>query len=42
MGEDSGWLVIFDRLENAPELEERLNTEIHPTPMGGSITGIRA
>ncbi|MEG3879864.1 hypothetical protein QT972_21140 [Microcoleus sp. herbarium7] len=31
-----------DRLDNAPELEERLNTEIRLTPMGRSITVIRA
>ncbi|MEG4329339.1 hypothetical protein QUB37_20065 [Microcoleus sp. AT3-A2] len=31
-----------DRHENAPELEERLNTEIHTTNMGRSITVIRA
>ncbi|MEG3848184.1 hypothetical protein QT971_10420 [Microcoleus sp. herbarium19] len=42
LGQDSGWLVIFDRRENAPELEERLNTEIHTTNMGRSITVIRA
>jgi type II secretory pathway predicted ATPase ExeA len=42
LGQDSGWLVIFDRRENAPELEERLNTEIHLTPMGRSVTVIRA
>ncbi|MEG4322249.1 MULTISPECIES: ATP-binding protein [unclassified Microcoleus] len=42
LGQDSGWLVIFDRRDNAPELEERLNTEIHTTPMGRSITLIRA
>jgi len=39
---DSGWLVIFDRRENAPELEERLKTETHATPMGRKITVIRA
>ncbi|MEG3974170.1 hypothetical protein QT970_06060 [Microcoleus sp. herbarium8] len=42
LGQDEGWLVIFDRRENAPELEERLNTEIHFTPIGRSITVIRA
>lgn len=42
LGQDSGWLVIFDRRENAPELEERLNTEIHLTPMGRTVTVIRA
>ncbi|WP_333452966.1 hypothetical protein [Microcoleus sp. K5-D4] len=38
LGQDSGWLVIFDRRENAPELEERLKTEIHTTPRGRSVT----
>jgi len=34
MAQEEGWLVIFDRRENAPELEERLNTEIYTTNMG--------
>ncbi|MEG3903523.1 ATP-binding protein [Microcoleus sp. B4-C5] len=42
LGQDEGWLVIFDRRENALELEERLNTEIHRTPMGRTVTVIRA
>jgi len=42
MAQDEGWLVIFDRCENAPELEERLNTEIYTTNMGRIITVIRA
>src|SRR4028118_1270300 len=42
LGQDEGWLVIFDRRENALELEERLNTEIHLTPMGRTVTVIRA
>nr|MCF6372033.1 ATP-binding protein [Tychonema sp. BBK16] len=42
LGQDSGWLVIFDRRDNAPELEERLNTEIQVSPMGKTITVIRA
>ncbi len=42
LGQDSGWLVIFDRRDNALELEERLKTEIHVTPMGRKITVIRA
>jgi hypothetical protein len=42
MGQDEGWLVIFDRRENAPELEERLNTEFYKTNMGRIITVIRA
>ncbi|MEG4403748.1 hypothetical protein [Microcoleus sp. MON2_D5] len=39
---DEGWLVIFDRRENAPELEERLNTEIHTTNLGRIIKVILA
>ena len=42
LGQDSGWLVIFDRRENALELEERLTTEIHITLMGRPVTVIRA
>ncbi len=42
LGQDSGWLVIFDRRENALEIEERLNTEVHFTPIGRSVTVIRA
>jgi AAA-like domain len=42
LGQDSGWLVIFDRRDNALELEERLKTEIHTTPMERDITVIRA
>ena len=40
MAQDEGWLVIFDRRENVPELEERLNTEIYTTNMGRIITVI--
>jgi hypothetical protein len=42
LGQDSGWLVIFDRRDNALEIEERLKTEIQTTPMGRTITVIRA
>ncbi|MCC3466097.1 MAG: ATP-binding protein [Microcoleus sp. PH2017_06_SFM_O_A] len=42
LGQDEGWLVIFDRRDNAPELEERLKTEIQTSPMGRLITVIRA
>jgi type II secretory pathway predicted ATPase ExeA len=42
LGQDEGWLVIFDRRDNAPELEERLKTEIQVSPMGRTITVIRA
>ncbi|HBE19591.1 MAG TPA: polyketide biosynthesis operon protein CyrO [Cyanobacteria bacterium UBA11149] len=42
LGQDEGWLVIFDRRDNVAELAERLKTEIHTTPMGRRITVIRA
>ncbi|WP_293354361.1 MULTISPECIES: ATP-binding protein [unclassified Microcoleus] len=42
LGQDEGWLVIFDRRDNALELEERLKTEIHLSPLGREITVIRA
>ncbi|MGB8703386.1 MAG: hypothetical protein WCD18_28550 [Thermosynechococcaceae cyanobacterium] len=42
MGQEEGWLVIFDRRENAPELEERLKTELHRTTGEPMITVIRA
>jgi hypothetical protein len=42
LGQDSGWLVIFDRRDNAPELEDRLTTELQMTETGRSITVIRA
>jgi hypothetical protein len=37
-----GWLVIFDRRQNAPEIADRLNTEIIKTSTGKKITVIRA
>ncbi|TAE00288.1 MAG: ATP-binding protein, partial [Oscillatoriales cyanobacterium] len=42
LGQDKGWLVIFDRRDNALELEERLKTEIHASPLNREITVIRA
>jgi type II secretory pathway predicted ATPase ExeA len=42
LGQDSGWLVIFDRRDNAAEIEERLKTEIHETLSERSVTVIRA
>jgi hypothetical protein len=42
LGQDYGWLVIFDRRDNVLELEERLTTEIQTTKMGRKITVIRA
>ncbi|MEG4025679.1 hypothetical protein [Microcoleus sp. S13C4] len=41
MTQDEGRLVIFDHRENAPELEERLNTDFYTTNMGRIITVIR-
>jgi hypothetical protein len=40
--QDTGWLIMFDRRSNAPELADRLSTEIHPTASGRTITVIRA
>jgi type II secretory pathway predicted ATPase ExeA len=37
-----GWLVIFDRRQNAPEIADRLSTEIFQTETGKKITVIRA
>lgn len=42
LGQDEGSLVVFDRRDNAPKLEERLKTEIQTTNMGRIITVIRA
>jgi AAA-like domain len=42
LGQDAGWLVIFDKRDNALELEERLKTEIQLSPLGREITVIRA
>jgi hypothetical protein len=40
--QSSGWLVIFDRRENAPELEDRLGTSITQTTTGQEVVVIRA
>jgi hypothetical protein len=37
-----GWLVIFDRRQNAPTLAERLNTELTETVTGKQVTIIYA
>ncbi len=39
---NEGWLVIFDRRDNIPELEERLTMVMQASPMGRQITVIRA
>jgi AAA-like domain len=40
--QSQGWLVIFDRRDSAPALEERLSTEPAQTPTGQTVTVIRA
>jgi hypothetical protein len=42
LGQDRGWLMIFDRRDNAAELVDRLTTEIHQTDSGKTITVIHA
>jgi type II secretory pathway predicted ATPase ExeA len=42
LGQATGWLVIFDRRDHAPTLEERLKTELYSTPAGRPVTVIRA
>ena len=42
LGEDFGWLVIFDRRSNALPLEERLTTQVTITENGRSVTVVRA
>jgi hypothetical protein len=42
LGQNAGWLVIFDCRSNAPELAERLQTNITETATGKRITVIRA
>jgi type II secretory pathway predicted ATPase ExeA len=42
LGEDFGWLVIFDRRSNALPLEERLTTQVTTTENGRFVTVVRA
>jgi hypothetical protein len=42
LGVDFGWLLVFDRREKAPPIEERLSTKITTTKNQRSITIIRA
>ncbi len=42
LGEDFGWLVIFDRRSNALPLDERLATQVTTTKNGRSVTVVRA
>ncbi|NJN29618.1 MAG: ATP-binding protein [Synechococcales cyanobacterium RM1_1_8] len=42
LNQESGWLVIFDRRTDAPELETRLSSDLEQSPGGREITVIRA
>lgn len=42
IGEETGWLVIFDQRRGLPEISERTTTEQAMTPAGRTITVIRA
>lgn len=42
LGQDFGWLVIFDRRSNAPELAERLSCYLTTSDTGRRIAVIRA
>ena len=42
LGEDFGWLVIFDRRSNALPIESRLATQVTTTKNGRSVTVVRA
>jgi hypothetical protein len=42
LGLMSGWLVIFDRRQDVPELEDRLRTEVHTTIQQRQITVVFA
>jgi hypothetical protein len=42
LNQSSGWLMIFDRRTNVPDLEDRLRTELAQTATGKQITVIRA
>ena len=42
LGQDKGWLVIFDRRTGIPPIRERTTTESSITPSGKSIAVVRA
>jgi hypothetical protein len=42
IGQNAGWLVIFDRRSNQPRISERTNVESAQTASGKRITVIRA
>ena len=42
LGENFGWLIIFDRRSKAPSIEERLSTQVKTTEAGCFITVVRA
>ncbi|ASC73487.1 hypothetical protein XM38_044540 [Halomicronema hongdechloris C2206] len=41
LGEETGWLVIFDRRSGIPPIEERTTTERVTTPDGRRVTVVR-
>ena len=41
LGQDSGWLVLFDRRPGLPPLEERVSASLVTSPDGRAITVIR-
>lgn len=42
LGQDSGWLVIFDRRPGLSPVGERLATSVERSPAGRQVTVIRA
>jgi hypothetical protein len=42
LGQDSGWLIIFDRRDGLPPLAERLTSEERLSPQGRQVRVIRA
>jgi hypothetical protein len=42
LGQESGWLVIFDRRPGLPPVEERLGVSLEASPAGRTVTVIRA
>lgn len=42
LGQPTGWLVIFDRRSGQPPIAKRTTAQIVSTPIGRSVTLIRA
>jgi hypothetical protein len=41
LGQETGWLVIFDRRSDLPPIAERTTTELATTPAGRAVTVVR-